>query len=133
MPLPSDIDQGSVAYYDQNAEQFVSDRLDVDMSELYKPFLALVPRGGRILDAGCGSGRDSLAFLNKGYDVVSMDTLAPSASPYLAVEASHHRHLPICRLNAAFPPAQRSRPRRNFLDTDIGPASTESDLTPSSA
>jgi len=73
MPPVSDTDQGSVPFYDQKADQFVSDTIDVDMSELHKPFLALIPRGGRILDAGCGSGRDSLAFLNKGYDVVSMD------------------------------------------------------------
>ena len=73
MPPASDTDQGSVAYYDRNADRFVSDTLNVDMSELQHRFLALVPRGGRILDAGCGSGRDSMAFLNAGYEVVSID------------------------------------------------------------
>jgi len=32
-----------------------------------------ISAGGRILDAGCGSGRDSLAFMRKGYQVVSID------------------------------------------------------------
>ncbi|HKD05903.1 MAG TPA: class I SAM-dependent methyltransferase [Bryobacteraceae bacterium] len=73
MPLASDSDQGSVAYYEENADQFVSDTLNVDMSELHRRFLDLIPRGGRILDAGCGSGRDSKAFLNAGYEVVSID------------------------------------------------------------
>ncbi len=46
------------------------------MSELYAPFLREIAAGGRILDAGCGSGRDSLAFLRKGYQVVSIDASA---------------------------------------------------------
>jgi SAM-dependent methyltransferase len=32
-----------------------------------------VAPGGRILDAGCGSGRDSLAFLKEGYQVDAFD------------------------------------------------------------
>ena len=30
-----------------------------DQNGYYRPFLELVPSGGRILDAGCGPGRDS--------------------------------------------------------------------------
>ena len=43
------------------------------MSRLYDEFLPLLPPGGHILDAGCGSGRDSLAFLRKGFEVTSFD------------------------------------------------------------
>ncbi len=32
--------------------------------------------GGRILDAGCGSACDSLAFIRRGYDAVSIDASA---------------------------------------------------------
>jgi len=46
----------SISYYDQNAEQFFHDTVGVNMEPLYQPFLALVPAGGSILDAGCGSG-----------------------------------------------------------------------------
>jgi SAM-dependent methyltransferase len=60
-------------YYDVYAAEFVRDTLTVDMTELYVPFLQLVPAGGRILDAGCGSGRDTRAFLAKGYDAVAID------------------------------------------------------------
>ena len=63
-------------YYDDHASEFIADTLSVDMEEVYKPFLSRVPPGGRILDAGCGSGRDMLAFHNKGYDVVSTDASA---------------------------------------------------------
>src|SRR5262249_19105964 len=39
--------------------------------------LALLPPGGRILDAGCGSGRDSLAFMARGYRVLAIDGSPP--------------------------------------------------------
>jgi SAM-dependent methyltransferase len=45
----------------------------MDMESLYQPFLELIPACGRILDAGCGSGRDTKAFLERGYDVTAID------------------------------------------------------------
>jgi SAM-dependent methyltransferase len=73
MNLPSNDTSSTVAYYDAHATEFCQRTISLDMSELYAPFLREIPAGGRILDAGCGSGRDSLAFLKAGYDVVSID------------------------------------------------------------
>ena len=73
----------TIAYYNTNAEQFSRDTLHVDMSALYEPFLKLVPQNGKILDAGCGSGRDSLYFKQHGYDVEAFD-----ASPEMCRLAS---------------------------------------------
>ena len=63
----------STDYYDKNAQVFVSGTLDVDMSELYTRFLSHVPAEGHILDAGCGSGRDTKFFLDQGYQVTAFD------------------------------------------------------------
>jgi SAM-dependent methyltransferase len=46
------------------------------MSALYERFLGRVESGGRILDAGCGVGRDALAFAERGYSVVAFDASA---------------------------------------------------------
>jgi len=73
---PSDYTVSTVSYYDDHAAEFCKNTASVDMRSLYAPFLDEVPFGGRILDAGCGSGRDSLAFLKMGYQVVSMDASA---------------------------------------------------------
>lgn len=43
------------------------------MRSFYDAFLKLLPENCSILDAGCGSGRDSLYFKNKGYSVTAMD------------------------------------------------------------
>ena len=60
-------------YYDQNADEFIAATLHVNMDSLYQPFLDHLVLGARILDLGCGSGRDSLAFIQKGYCVDAMD------------------------------------------------------------
>ncbi len=60
-------------YYDEHADRYIKDTLGVDMSEQYALFLPYLEQGARILDAGCGSGRDSKAFLALGYRVDAFD------------------------------------------------------------
>ena len=63
----------TIDYYNKHAEEFTAATFEVDMESLYQPFLAELPRGTRILDVGCGSGRDTLAFKNKAYQVDAID------------------------------------------------------------
>lgn len=63
----------TIDYYNKHAEEFTASTFEVDMESLYKPFLAELPGGTRILDVGCGSGRDTLAFKNKGYQIDAID------------------------------------------------------------
>lgn len=66
----------TLQFYETNAEQFAQDTLNVDMSTLYEPFLAELAPSSRILDAGCGAGRDTAAFLKLGYQVEAFDASA---------------------------------------------------------
>ena len=59
----------SIDFYNQHAPQFFSSTVDIDASSLLKPFLDYLPDGGHILDAGCGSGRDSKHLIELGYQV----------------------------------------------------------------
>ena len=77
-------------YYRQHAETFFSGTVDVDMASLYQPFVAGLPAQGRVLDAGCGSGRDSKAFIGLGYAVDAFD-----ASPEMVAMASEHAGLAV--------------------------------------
>lgn len=70
--------------YNANAKQFFADTVGVDMSDLHARFLSGLPKSGLILDAGCGSGRDSKAFLDRGFRVNSFD--ASSELALLATE-----------------------------------------------
>lgn len=73
----------TLSFYEKHSQKYYKSTVDVDMRELYGPFLSELPPTGRILDAGCGSGRDAKAFLEKGYRVVAID-----ASPKMVQLAS---------------------------------------------
>ena len=76
-------------YYNKNSEEYFNSTLNVDMINTYKEFLKLVPEGGKILDLGCGSGRDSMNFMKLGYEVTAVDgskELAKKASALLGNE-----------------------------------------------
>lgn len=63
----------TIDYYNTQADQFIETTFNVDMESLYRPFLENLPKKAFILDLGCGSGRDALAFKNKGYQVDAID------------------------------------------------------------
>ena len=63
----------SITYYDQNADKYCQSTLNLDMSKIYHKFLQHLPHGGLILDAGCGSGRDSQYFIKEGYQLRAFD------------------------------------------------------------
>lgn len=52
----------SIEYYNQNTDEFINRTICADMSFCQKKFTELLLPGSYILDAGCGSGRDSKLF-----------------------------------------------------------------------
>lgn len=68
------------AFYDSNAHSFIEQTINVDMRLLYKPFMNNLPvrpaSQQKILDLGCGSGRDSMHFANLGFNVTAIDSSA---------------------------------------------------------
>lgn len=80
----------TLKYYQDNAQTFFDGTVNVDMSSLYETFTKHLAPGARVLDAGCGSGRDAKAFLEMGYQVEAFD--ASSAMVELARE---HTGLPV--------------------------------------
>ena len=60
-------------YYNRNVQRFTGETLEVEFSNIQDSFLSQLPPGSLILDFGCGSGRDSRYFLQKGYQVEACD------------------------------------------------------------
>lgn len=66
----------TINFYEKNAEAYAALTVTADMSRAYEKFLAYLPLGAKVLDAGCGSGRDSLFFMRQGYRVTMLDASA---------------------------------------------------------
>ena len=80
----------TIDYYNKNAEMYFDYTVNADMSDCYQRFLKYLPQNSYILDAGCGSGRDSRYFLSQGYRVMAIDAskqLCELASEYIGQEA----------------------------------------------
>lgn len=63
----------TIEYYNTHADEYCAETRDVNMSGLYAEFGKYLKPGCKILDLGCGSGRDSKYFYDKGYQVVAVD------------------------------------------------------------
>lgn len=63
----------TLSYYNQNADSFVEGTLKADMSNQYRYFSKYLSPGDKVLDLGCGSGRDSAWFSSLGFEVTAID------------------------------------------------------------
>lgn len=109
----------TLSYYDENAAAFCEGTRNADMSEMRGRFLRYLKPGALILDAGCGSGRDSKFFMESGYRVVAIDGLKRYADWQVSIwgrkcsadglrrlmkgmcmmEFGHALHFYMCRMN----------------------------------
>lgn len=79
----------TLEYYNEAAKEYVKETRDASMSDLNNMFLGYLPDRADILDLGCGSGRDSKIFIDKGHRVTAMDgsiEFCKLASDYLGQE-----------------------------------------------
>lgn len=80
----------SIEFYQNNADEFFTGTVNVDMTNIYQRFTKNIPPNALILDSGCGSGRDSKAFIDMGYRVDAFD-----ASSELVARASSYTGLDV--------------------------------------
>ena len=82
----------TINYYNENAKTFVEGTVSVDFSDIQTKFINKLNDNAKILDFGCGSGRDTKFFLANGFDVEAIDgseELCKFASEYTGINVKH--------------------------------------------
>ena len=85
-------DNLTIQYYNENAEQFINTTLDVNFTEIQDEFLSMLRKESYILDFGCGSGRDTKYFLERGFVVDAVDgslEMCKRASEVTGIRVKH--------------------------------------------
>ena len=65
-------DPQTLRYYSENAAPYLASRPTAESRNI-RNFMNALPPGGRVLELGCGSGRDTEVFRKSGFDVVPTD------------------------------------------------------------
>lgn len=78
----------TLSYYNTNTSSFIESTQSVQMTEAWNRFTSKLAPSSLILDFGCGSGRDTKYFLEKGYSVEATDgssELCTAASKFTGI------------------------------------------------
>ncbi|MBR0379228.1 MAG: class I SAM-dependent methyltransferase [Mogibacterium sp.] len=67
------MDKSTIDYYNRNADSYYWNTVGVDMSVFRKKFASYLPNEASVIDMGCGSGRDVMAFSDMGHDAAGLD------------------------------------------------------------
>ena len=85
------MDKGTIDYYNNNADRYYWETVAVDLDKMRIKFASYLPAESRVIDLGCGSGRDVMAFGYMGHDAAGLDAsaeLVKLARERLEVKAS---------------------------------------------
>lgn len=69
----SDYVSQTIDVYNSIASSYAKQALKHGPGIQRRHFSSLIPKGGRILDVGCGSGRDCAYFVKKGFETTGVD------------------------------------------------------------
>lgn len=67
------MDKSTIDYYNRNADRYYWNTVGVDMSVFRIKFASYLPNEASVIDMGCGSGRDVMAFSDMGHSAVGLD------------------------------------------------------------
>ncbi|PSQ42046.1 hypothetical protein BRD17_09585 [Halobacteriales archaeon SW_7_68_16] len=96
---PGVVPEAPAEFYSRTAERFA---VRNDRESLPEPFVAFIDRfldhvdGDRIVDVGCGTGRETGHFVRQGYEAIGVDVAAGMIDHASATEPGDY-----CRMDAA--------------------------------
>jgi len=91
----------TIRWYDDNADAYAENAKKVSFEQSIEAFLSRLPAHPRVLEAGCGTGRDARVFRAKGAEVTGVDisegliAVARKENPDISFVSSSFLSLPF--------------------------------------
>lgn len=85
---PRSVEQGLIAYYDQEADHRANRQLRAERVAARDTFLGMIDPGVRLIELGPGAGRDAAAFIEQGIATIGVDLSFEQISHASAAGAS---------------------------------------------
>lgn len=101
--MQTDLTESTRDFYEAHAREYFDRTVSADLSSIYGRFLKHVKPGGRILDAGSGSGRDLRALRDRGFDAIGIDASAELARLAAEFSGATCLHMRLEDLEFEFP------------------------------
>ena len=89
----------TINYYNKKSKDFIESTVNVDFTITQQKFINKLQDGSHIIDFGCGSGRDTKYFLDKGFQVTAIDgsiELCRYASEFTGLNVKHMYFQELC-------------------------------------
>ena len=86
------MDKKTILYYEKNKDSFKKSTQTLEFTQIQDLFLSYLKPHSKILDFGCGAGRDTKYFLSKHLEVDALDgspAMCKIASEYCQIEVKN--------------------------------------------
>ena len=90
----------TISYYDGDVTELILRYESADMADLHKRLRKAFPTSGKLLELGCGSGRDASYMVGVGYDVMACDASSAMLDAALTCHPELENQLHLSQLPA---------------------------------
>lgn len=101
----------NIDFYNKNADNLSETYNSLSTEDVHSHILNQINKAtGKILDIGCGSGRDAFYFAEKGYKVIGVEP----AEKLLEKAKENHAHKNITYINDKLPELENIKSKKKF-------------------
>ncbi len=102
------MENSTLKYYDKNFRELTENYENADMKDLHQKLIEVFSKKDKLLELGCGSGRDASYLISHGYDVIVSDGSQIMVNEAIKLHPELEKNYYIIQLPSIFPFPKKS-------------------------